>query len=101
VGSDLSQTRRLLVSDKRVIVRARRGRVSVRVVPSNPYQRVVLELSLKERFGWWPQRSKRLDYLSRASFRVDRRARARVSLVDKDGWTRLAVSRVVRVRPRA
>jgi plastocyanin len=100
VGSDFSQTRRLLVSDKQVIVRARRGRVSVRVVPANPYRRVVLELRLRERFGWWQQRSKRLDYLSRASFRVNRRVRARVSLVDKDGWTRLAVSRVVRVRPR-
>jgi plastocyanin len=101
VGSDFSQTRRLLVSDKQVIVRARHGRVSVRVIPANPYQRVVLELRLRDRFGWWPQRSKKLDYLSRASFRVNRRVRARVSLVDKDGWTRLAVSRAVRVRPRA
>jgi plastocyanin len=102
VGTDVSQARRLLVSDKRVIVRAHRGgRVSVRVVPPNPYQRVMLELRLHERFGWWPQRFKRLDYLSRASFRVHRRARARVSLVDKDGWTRLAVSPVIRIRPRA
>jgi plastocyanin len=100
-GADVSQTRRLLVSDRRVIVRARRGRVSVRVVPANPYQRVVLELRLRERFGWWPQKFKRLDYLSRASFRVNRRVRARVSLVDKDGWTRLAVSPAVRIRPRA
>jgi hypothetical protein len=100
-GADVSQTRRLLVSDRRVIVRARRGRVSVRVVPANPYQRVVLELRLRERFGWWPQKVKRLDYLSRASFRVNRRVRARVSLVDKDGWTRLAVSPAVRIRPRA
>ncbi len=102
VGSDFSQTRRLLVSDKRVIVHARRGgRITARVVPANPYQRVVLELRLRDRFGWWPQRSRKLDYLSRASFRVNRRVRARVSLVDKDGWTRLAISRVVRVRPRA
>ena len=101
-GADVSQTRRLLVSNKRVIVRAHRGgRISVRVVPSNPYQRVMLELRLRERFGWWPQKFKRLDYLSRASFRVKRRVRARVSLVDKDGWTRLAISPVVRVRPRA
>jgi plastocyanin len=102
VGTDVSQARRLLVSDKRVIVRARRGgRVSVRVVPPNPYQRVILELRLRERFGWWPHRFKRLDYLSRASFRVHRHVRARVSLVDKDGWTRLAVSPVVRIRPRS
>ena len=98
VGTDVSDVRRLLVSDKRVIVRARQGRVSVRVVPPSPYARIVLELRLRERFGWWPHRFKRLDYLSRASFRVSRRVRARVSLVDKDGWTRLAVSRVVRVR---
>lgn len=99
IGDDVSRAYRLLVSDRRVIVRARRGRVSVRVVPANPYKRVVLELRLRERFGWWQQEFKRLDYLSRASFRVRRRVRARVSLVDRDGWTRLAISRVVRVRP--
>lgn len=98
-GDDVSQTRRLLVSEHRVIVRARRGRLSVRTVPANPYARVMLELRLRDRFGWWPERFERLDYLSRASFRVHRRVRARVSLVDKDGWTRLAISRVVRVRP--
>jgi plastocyanin len=98
-GDDVTQTEPLLVSDRRVIVRARGGRVSVKVVPANPYQRVVLELRLRERFGWWQQEFKRLDYLSRASFRVHRRVRARVSLVDKDGWTRLAISRVVRIRP--
>ena len=99
VGDDISQTRRLLVSDRRVIVRARRGRLSVKVVPPNPSGLVMLELRLRDRFGWWPQRSKRLDYLSRAAFRVDRAVRARVSLVDKDGWTRLAISPVVRVSP--
>ena len=97
-GMDVSQTRRLLVSDRRVIVRARRGRVSVRVVPPSPYARVVLELRLRDRFGWWPQRLKRLDYLSRASFRVRRSVRARVSLVDRDRWTRLAISPVVQIR---
>lgn len=99
VGDDVSQTRRLLVSDRRVIVRVRRGRVSAKVFPPKPYARVMLELRLRDRFGWWPQRSKRLDYLSRAAFRVDRPVRARVSLVDRDGWTRLAISPVVRVRP--
>jgi hypothetical protein len=76
-----------------------RDRVVARVEPPNPYQRVMLELKLRDRFGWWPQKVKRLDYLSRAFFRVRRRhVRARVSLVDKDGWTRLAISKVVRVR---
>ena len=97
-GTDVSQTRRLLVSARKVKVRARRGRVSVRVVPPDPNGRVMLELRLRERFGWWPQRLKPLDYLSRASFRVNRPGRARVSLVDADGWTRLAISPVVRLR---
>ena len=97
-GADVSDTDRLLVSDRRVIVRARKGRVSVKVVPPSPNGRVALEFRLRERFGWWQERFKRLDYLSRATFRVHRAARARVSLVDTDGWTRLAISPVVRVK---
>ena len=81
-----------------MILRVIRDRVLVRVVPPNPYQRVMLELKLRDRFGWWPQKFKRLDYLSRAVFRVRRAVRARVSLVDKDGWTRLAISKVLRVK---
>lgn len=98
-GTDVSDVRRLLVSDRRVIVRARRGGVQVRVVPPDPNGRVMLELRLRERFGWWPQAFKRLDYLSRASFRVNRSVPARVSVVGRDGWTRMAISRVVRVKP--
>lgn len=98
VGADASEVRRLLVSDRRVIVRARPGRVSVRVVPPAPYGRVNLELRLHDRFGWWPAQRRRLDYLSEATFRVDRRVRARVALVDSDRWTAIARSRVVRLR---
>jgi plastocyanin len=97
-GPDVSDTRRLLVSDRRVRIFVIRDRVVARVEPPNPYQRVVLELKLRDRFGWWPQKFKRLDYLSRAFFRVRRHGvRVRVSLVDKDGWTRLAISKVARV----
>jgi plastocyanin len=98
VGSDLSETRRLLVSSRRVIVRARPGRLTVRVVPAAPYGRIALDLHLRDRFGWWPQERRRLDYLSEASFRVDRVVRARVALVDRDGWTPVALSPVVRTR---
>jgi hypothetical protein len=94
----VSEIRELHVSDRRVIVRARRGRVSVRVVPPAPYERINLELRLRERFGWWPAERKRLDYLSEASFRVRRGVRARVALVERDGWTHRALSAVVRVR---
>jgi plastocyanin len=94
-GGDVSAVRRLLVSDSHVKVRATRGGVVVTVTPSDPYARVVLQLRIRERFGWWPTARKRLDYVSHARFRVRRPARARVALVDDDGWTPLAISRVV------
>jgi plastocyanin len=95
-GADASTTRHLVVIDRHVLVSARRGRVHVTVSPSDPGARVVLELRLRERFGWWPVRRARLDYVSRADFRIRRRARARVLLVDRDGWTAIATSRTVR-----
>jgi plastocyanin len=94
-GADVSEVRRLLVSDRRVKVHARRRLVRVVVTPSDPYATVVLEVRLRERFGWWPVARRRLDYVSSARFRIRRPARARVVLVDEDGWTPLAVSRVL------
>jgi plastocyanin len=95
VGGDVSQTRRLLVSARRVRLRATRRGVAVTVTPSVPYARIVLQADLRERFGWWPIARARLDYRSQASFRVKRPARVRAVLVAKDGWTPLATSRVV------
>ena len=94
-GTDASQARRLLVTDRRVALQAVRGGVAVSVTPSDPYGRVVLQQRLRERFGWWTVARKRFDYLSRARFQVRRRARTRAVLVDRDGWTPLAVSRVL------
>ena len=99
-GADVSEERRLLVTDRRVKVRAGRRGVSVTVTPSDPYGRVVLQVRLRDRFGWWPVARKRLDYVSHAHFALRRPARARVVLVDRDDWTPLAVSRVVVLRPR-
>jgi plastocyanin len=93
-----SQSRRLAVTDLTVGVRATRGGVAVTVTPSLPYGRVVLQLSLREHFGWWPERRARLDYVSQAAFRVARPARARVVLVDEDGWTPIATSPVLDLR---
>jgi plastocyanin len=95
-GADSSAVRRLLVSDRRVRVRATRRGLQVTVTPPAPGATVVLQLRLRERFGWWPANRARLDYLSRAEFRLDRAALARVALVDRDGWTAVAMSRVVR-----
>ena len=94
-GGDVSQARRLLVSSRRVRLRATRGGVAVTVTPSAPYARIMLQLDLPERFGWWPVARTRLDYLSQASFHVQRPARVRALLVAKDGWTPLATSSVV------
>jgi plastocyanin len=97
-GTDASETRRLLVVDRRAIVRVTRQGVAVTVTPVDAGASVVLELFLRERFGWWPVKRARLDYLSRASFPVRGPARARVTLVDQDGLTPLSTSRVVRLR---
>ena len=98
-GSSVSEIRRLLVSQSRVHVHATRAGVAVRVTPKAPYGRLTLQRRLRERFGWWPVARKRLDYVSTASFRVRRRpARVRVVLDDSDGWTPLAISRVIHLR---
>jgi len=94
-GTDVSQTRRLLVGLRRVLVHATRAGVSVTVAPSAPYARFLVEVYLRERFGWWPVARGRVNYVSVADVRVARPARVRVVLVDKDGWTALATSPVV------
>jgi plastocyanin len=95
IGSGVSGTRHLTVSDRKVLVRATRRGISVAVVPALPYARLALQQDLRERFGWWTTSLSRLDYVSRATFRVARPARVRVVLVDKDGWTPLATSPVL------
>jgi len=94
-ATGVSETRRLLVSDRKVLVRATRAGVSVTVTPALPYGQVVLQQYLRRHFGWWPQRRARLDYVSQATFAVRRPARVRVALVDTDGWTPIATSSVV------
>lgn len=94
-GADTSETRRLLVSDRKVSIRATRRGVAVSVIPKVPYARIALQQDLRERFGWWSTLFTQLDYLSEASIRVQRPARVRVVLVDRDGWTPLATSPVL------
>jgi hypothetical protein len=74
--------------------------VSAAVTPAAPGATVVLQLKLKERFGWWPVQQARLDGSSHVRFtlRRTRAAIARVVLTQPDGATRLAVSRVLKVR---
>ena len=99
-GTDLSETRRLLVSDRHVVVHATRNGLAVTVTPSAPYAPFLVEIYLRERFGWWPVARGQVNYVSEADVRVRRPARVRIVLVDKDGWTPLATSREVRLRGR-
>jgi hypothetical protein len=92
-----SESRRLLVSDRKITVRATRTGVAVTVTPALPYGRIVLQQDLLERFGWWPMLRTRLDYTSQASFRVMRPARVRVALLDTDGWTPVVTSQVLQL----
>jgi plastocyanin len=104
-GGQTSPAVRLLVLDRHVTASAARkgNRTTVRVsvAPASPHARVVLQVHLRERFGWWPIRSTRLDHRSRATFRLrsDRRLRARAVLTLADGATPLARSTVFRVGP--
>jgi hypothetical protein len=81
--------------------RARRGRSLVTAVadPAAPGARVVLQLKLRERFGWWPVARARLDRGSRARFRVrgNEGVPARVVLVGPDWATPLSQSRALRL----
>jgi len=99
-GTDVSQTRRLLVSSRKVLVHATRNGVHVTVAPSAPYARFLVETLSRERFGWFPVSSGLVNYVSEADVRIKGPARVRVVLVDKDGWTPLATSPVVVVRRR-
>ena len=99
-GTGASESRRLLVGVRRVHVSATRSGVHVAVTPSAPYARLLVEVHLRERFGWWPVRRARLDYVSETELRVRGPARVRVVLVDVDGWTPLATSPALVVKKR-
>ena len=105
-GGDTSPAAPLLVLDRTLAAGARtRGRkvtVSASVAPASPGATVVLQLRLKERFGWWPVARAKVDHHSRATFslRLAHRYRARVVLTLADGATQLARSRTLHVGPR-
>ncbi len=97
-GTDVSETRRLLVSSQHVIVRPTRTGVAVTVTPSAPYAKFLVETFSRERFGWYPVASGLMNYVSQADVRIKRPARVRIVLVDKDGWTPIATSTVAVLR---
>jgi plastocyanin len=104
-GDETSPSHQLLVLDRRVAASAhthgRMAMVHATIAPASPGATVVLQLRLKDRFGWWPVARVKADHHSHASFslRLARRYRARVVLTLADGATQLALSRTLRVGP--
>jgi plastocyanin len=84
-----------------VAARARAGRrlIQVKASPASPRARVVLQVRLRERFGWWPVARARLDRRSRAQFSLRGHAGvpARVVSVGPDWATVLSASRVLKL----
>ena len=82
---------------------ARRGGVllGVRAPGAAPGTRVMLQLLLRERFGWWPVARARLDAQGQARFalRRSRPVRARAVLVGEDWATPLSTSAALRATP--
>jgi plastocyanin len=97
-GAGASPPVQVLVIDRKLTVHVtRRGHghgdlVRVRAEPADPGAIVVLQLDLRERFGWWPASRRRLDSNSSAVFRAPAGARARVALTLPDGWTPVVIS---------
>jgi hypothetical protein len=73
--------------------------IKVSARPAAPGTRVVLQLRLRERFGWWPVARARLDRRSRARFALRGHAGvpARVVAVGPDWATPLSESRVLKL----
>jgi hypothetical protein len=97
-------TIRLDVLDRKIsAAAARHGSridVSATVAPASPGATAVLQLKLKERFGWWPVAQAKLDAQSHVRFTLRRRsgAIARVVMTLPDGATALAAGPTLRVR---
>jgi plastocyanin len=98
-GTTASPPVQLIVLDHSIKTDARRLKghrlkVEATVAPAAPGSMVVLQLHLKDRFGWWPVQMATLDARSHARFIVRQRARvpARVVLTLPDGATILATS---------
>lgn len=103
-GGEASPPVTLLVLDRSLTVtrtsaRGRRFVISAHVTPASPGATVVLQLRLRDRFGWWPLLQTRLDKASNARFtlRWHQRVPARVLLTLPDGATALATSRTFHV----
>ena len=99
-GNDQSPPVDLLVLNRTVNATARGSRLAVTVSPASPGATVVLQLYLRDHFGWWPVARHELAKDSRTTFTLRNRrpVSARVVLTLPDGATVVGTSPKVRVR---
>jgi plastocyanin len=103
-GGEAGPPVQVLVLDRKVDATARfakkRVTVTAKVTPASPGATVVLQLKLKERFGWWPVRTAKVGPNSSVKFSYPRgrKVAARVLLTAADGATELARSSTFRLR---
>ena len=93
-----SESLQVVVVDRSVSLRVVRGAVRVHVTPPDAGATVVLQVWLRERFGWFPVSARRLSHSSSADFPLrykGRRARAVLEL--PDGFTPVAMSAPLRL----
>jgi plastocyanin len=94
----------VLVLDRKVSakqsVRGKKLTIDATVTPASKGATVVLQLRLKEHFGWWPVTVAKLDGSSRVRFTLPRgrKVSARVLLTASDAATELARSATFRLR---
>ena len=94
----------VLVLDRKVsasqTVRAKKLNIDATVTPASKGATVVLQLKLKEHFGWWPVKVAKLGASSKVRFTLSRgrKVQARVLLTASDAATELARSATFRLR---
>ena len=103
-GSESAPPVQLLVLDRKVSAaegaRKRKLTITAKVTPASAGSTVVLQLKLKERFGWWPVKVAKTGSGGTVRFTLDRgrKVQARVLLTASDEATELARSAPFRLR---
>jgi plastocyanin len=103
-GTEAAPPVQLLVLDRKVSagqkVAKRKLTITAKVTPASAGSTVVLQLKLKERFGWWPVKVAKTGPGGTVRFTLDRgrKVQARVLLTAADEATELARSTTFRLR---
>lgn len=103
-GTESAPPVQVLVLDRQIsagqTATKRKLTITAKVTPASAGSTVVLQLKLKERFGWWPVKTTKTDNRGVVRFTIDRgrKVQARVLLTAADGATELARSRAFRLR---